>query len=154
MSNQIIPQSFDISALMLKDIIIVQAGINNPKSISSVEGNSINLDIGMEAAFNVGNKMIRLTFKCDLSSSDHTELQGSFEIAFYFVVDEFEKLVNVDDEEMKVNMADDFLLSIANITYSTSRGIIYSRCLGTVFNKIIIPVVSNDMIKKVIMNKG
>ncbi|MDI9365570.1 MAG: hypothetical protein QM541_11515 [Flavobacterium sp.] len=154
MSNQTIRQPFDISALVLKDIIIVQAGINNSKSISSVEGNSINLDIGMEAAFNVGSKMIRLTFKCDLSSSAHTELQGSFEIAFYFVVDEFEKLINVDEKEKKVNMEDDFLLSIANITYSTSRGIIYSRCLGTVFNKVIIPVVSNDSIKKVILNTG
>lgn len=154
MSNPSTPQPFDVSGLMLKDIIIIQAGINNPKSIASVEGNSIIIDVGMIAAFNTGNKMIRLTFKCDLSSSVHADLKGSFEIAFYFTIDDFDNLVNVQDQEGSVNMDDDFLLAIANITYSTSRGIIYSRCLGTVFSKVIIPVAPNDAIRKAILNIG
>lgn len=138
---------FDINNLVIKDIIVLRASIDNPKSLPALEEESkINTEISIEHALNKEAKMLRLIFSCKLKPSNYNEIEAKFEIAFYFEIGSFDSLIHYEEKSTFVSINETFLTSIANITYSTSRGIIFSRCLGTIFNKFILPPISNEKI--------
>jgi hypothetical protein len=153
MSSQTITPTFDVTGLKLEDIIILQARIDNPRSLSALSDDiPVNINFGIDAAFNSEAKKIRLTSKCDITTELHPELNGSFEIAFYFSLRDYDNLIKVEPSDNKVDVEENLLAAIGNITYSTSRGIIYSRCLGTVLNKVLLPIVANKTIMDALLN--
>jgi hypothetical protein len=148
MSQSTITSSFEASKLLLEDIVIVQASIDNPKAVPTITAEQqLDLAINLEPAFNGEAKKIRIILKCDITLKNYPELKGSFEVAFYFYVENYDDLIKIEEEKQLLDIDENLLSAIGNITYSTSRGIIFSRCLGTVFaNKVIIPIISNKAI--------
>ena len=78
------------------------------------------------------------------------EVSGRFDIAYFFGVENLEKLVN-DGEGFLINP--DLLSSLANIAYSTSRGIIYTRCQGTILKKVILPILSTQKLVEILQTQ-
>lgn len=137
--------AFDINKVNLEEIVMVNAAINNPSSIASLQKDE-NIDIGFELkpGVNLKQKKIKIVFECTLAAKVTTGIVGKFELAYFFHIDNLESLIPSDENEQVMEIDVSLLSSLANIVYSTSRGIIYSRCLGTVLQKVILPVISTN----------
>jgi hypothetical protein len=141
--NKII--DFDIELLKVDEIVINNAAIENNTQFSFLEKDKYYFDIkfGFSPGINLSQKKIRIIFTCDIltftNSNEKVDIKGRFEIAYFFEVENLEKLVNIEDG---IEINSDLVTSLGNIAYSTSRGIIYTRCQGTILQKLILPVMS------------
>lgn len=147
--------TFDIeqNKLVLDEIKMVRASITNDLGITSLDpDDEFDLDCTLEGSIRISVNKIKTTLNCNLKSQKHEQVSGQFSLSYFFSVENLEGLVEHFDEaknELKLN--EQLLDSLVNITYSTSRGIIYSRCLGTIFNKVILPVYPTKKILEKLM---
>lgn len=136
---------FDIELLRVDEIVINNAAIENNTQLSFLEKDKYYFDIKFRflPGINLSQKKIRIIFTCDIgtftNSKENIDIKGRFEIAYFFEVENLEKLVDVGNE---IEINSDLLTSLGNIAYSTSRGIIHTRCQGTILQKLILPVMS------------
>jgi hypothetical protein len=136
---------FDIEHLKIFDIAINNAAIENNTALTVLEKDNYRFDIDYNflPGINLPQKRIRIIFTCDIktftNSGEAVDIKGRFEIAYFFEIENLDKLATVGDE---IEMNLDLITSLADIAYSTSRGIIYTRCQGTILQKLILPVMS------------
>lgn len=136
---------FDIELLKIFEIVINNAAIENNTELSVLEKDNYHFDINFNFSpgINLSQKRIRIIFACDITtllrSGEKIDVKGRFEIAYFFEIENLDKLAKVEDG---VEINADLVTSLANIAYSTSRGIIYTRCQGTILQKLILPVMS------------
>jgi hypothetical protein len=132
----------DIELLRIDEIVINNAAIENNTELSFLEKDKYYFEINynFSAGINPSQKKVRVIINYNIStflnSNEKIDINGKFEIAYFFSV---ENLLNTG-EEIEINP--DLASSLANIAYSTSRGIIYTRCQGTILQKLILPVTS------------
>lgn len=75
------------------------------------------------------------------------DITSKYSIVFLFSIQNLPALAVVKDNEL-TSVDQEMLSSLLNIAYSTSRGILYTRFLGTVLEGIILPVLSTaDLLK-------
>lgn len=138
-------KKFIVNLLHIENVLIKSAAIENPDNVLAFDnGTSFEINISLSPGVNLEQKKLMLVFNCQVTaetSGVKTNASCKFEIAYFFQVDNFDELIQVQEQ---INVNDDLASSMANIAYSTSRGVIFTRCQGTIFNKLIIPVVSND----------
>lgn len=146
---------FDIDLIKIDEIVITNAGIDNNTQLTSLEKDNHYFDInfGFESGVNLPQKKFRLVFSCNMSTFTKDDIKvdvsGRFDIVFYFIVENLDTLTRVDSENGLV-INSDFVTSLANIVYSTSRGIIYTRCQGTILKHTILPILSTKDLLKLI----
>lgn len=143
------PNLFDIKKLQLEEIVVVNASINNTTKLANLNREKEQLDISfnLSPGFNFELKKVRVLFECQIRPIETKGIEGKFELAYFFGLENLQELVEFKAED-DLKIAPTLLASIANVVYSTSRGIIYSRCLGTIFKNVILPITStNDLIK-------
>jgi hypothetical protein len=142
------PGSFNIDSTRIEEIVITKAAIENTTEITSLEkeGYLCNFTFGFVPGINVGLKKIRIIFSCQIIVLDSHEkpigIDGNFDVRFVFHIDNLEQLVSGSPEDLQIDR--ELIASIANIVYSTSRGILYTRCQGTILKNLILPVASTD----------
>jgi hypothetical protein len=134
---------FDPSTIKLEDIKIIQVKIDNPNSVSSLpESDELDIKFELMPGYNPEIKRLRMIFRSDTSSKKLPEIKASFEAHYFFTVENVEQWVTPMNDNTSIDINDLLMASLVNITYSTSRGIIYARSLGTLLDKLILPVMS------------
>ncbi|SFD17413.1 hypothetical protein SAMN05518672_101875 [Chitinophaga sp. CF118] len=134
---------FNIENVSLDDIKINKASLEN-RMISNihVDIKSLEISYGFEGAINTDHKLVKVTFWCNIESSNKEEgesvLNGHYNIDFLYKVQDLENWTHRSEGETFIQA--DALVPLANISYSTARGIIYNRCLGTLLDKFILPI--------------
>lgn len=140
-------KKFDIEKISVAEMFIVNAAIDNKSELLTLEKEaySFHFEYSFEPAVNSVEKKVRVVFICDISTftkgNVEININGKFEIAFIFQVENLEELV---DDANDSDFDYDLLLSLNNIAYSTARGIIYTRCQGTILEKLILPILSSQ----------
>lgn len=149
---------FDINLVTINSINIINAAIENKTDLLRLDKGSYYVE--MEHSFVPGvnwslNKF-RLVFNCEIHvftiEKTPIDLHGNFDIAFFFNV---QNLQDVAKKGGKTGLALEasFITSMANIAYATSRGIIYTRCQGTILHEIILPILpTKDLFASIIKN--
>ena len=66
-----------------------------------------------------------------------------FNLSFIYHVENLSELVTMEDDLVKT-IDSKLFECLSDTTYSTSRGIIYSRCLGTIFKNVILPMTPSN----------
>jgi hypothetical protein len=139
---------FNIELVQLEDIIITNARIENNTDLVALEKNKYFFEI--EYSFNLGvnesEKRIRVVFTCSIKTfqkADNAavEINAKFDIGFIFKIDNFSDLVG-ESPDFAVNS--DLVISLSNIAYSTSRGVIFTRCQGTILKSLILLIQPSD----------
>lgn len=147
--------SFNADLTSIDEIVIVKANIENATELVRFADDEYRFDITFQfhPGVNLDLKKVRMIFTCDIKThkSDRTTvpINGHFDIAFIFTVENLSELVLVLPDDIEID--DGLMASIGNVVYSTSRGIIYSRCLGTILKKVILPVLSTEKILKILV---
>jgi hypothetical protein len=147
--------AFNIDQVKLEEIVVLEAVIANPKAIPSLPPDSVlDTEFEMGVGYSDEAKKVRVLFSCKLASSEEPTIQGSFEIAYFFSVENIDELVQFNKEKNTFDLEEPFMSTAINIGYSTSRGIVFNRCLGTVFGKIIFPIVSTSKLMEPFLNSS
>jgi len=147
-----IQSDFDMSLIEIDRIVISKASIDNPKNLELKSG-VMEVTYTFNHAVSIDARFIRVVFICDLNARESEEstdkISGHFEIMFLFRMNELDHLISRESSgppSIKRNLA----VALANIAYSTSRGIIYTRCQGAGVGKPILPIVSNQTLSKML----
>lgn len=149
---------FDISLIKIDEIVITNAGIDNDTELVFLDKGNHYFDIkyGFTPGININKKKFRIIFSCDINTFNKSDepiaIKGRFEIAFLFNVENLESLTTFTENEGLV-IDPDFVSSLSNIVYSTSRGIIYTRCQGTILKNLILPIISTTDLLKMLDNE-
>lgn len=148
-------KQFKIEDLHIEHIIITNASIENPDSINSEEHKPslLQYGLGFERYMSVSNNKIKVVMYLEIQSKDpdnsFINVKGNFTTEFVFGVDDFNNYIEKDREGSVTYIEEQLTMSILNIVYSTSRGIIYTRCLGTVLGNVILPVLSSQYLLEI-----
>lgn len=141
-------KDFDIEQLLINEIVINSAAIQNNTGTAHLGDDKyfFNVAFSFSPAVSKKHQKIKVVFTCNISAStieeEPVDINGKFEIAYFFSIEDFERLVVIKSDD--INLNPNLAASLANIVYSTSRGIIYTRLQGTIFKKIILPVMSTE----------
>lgn len=120
------------------DIDTTPEYLDDPKKFDEYE-----FRVGKEVAFNTdaGAARYRLFLKIDAQDADEKSLglTAEFGIEYHFEIENFDENIRTDNGEAQINFQ--LATVLLAIAYSTSRGIILERMLGTYFEGLVIPVV-------------
>lgn len=143
-------KAFNVRLLRIDDIVITNASIENNTDLISLDKNKYVyfLKYNFELSVNIKFKKLRIVFFCELDTEEKETnkkigITGRFEISFFFIIDNLDEIIG-EGPEFEVNQ--DIGVTISNIAYSTARGIIFTRCQGTILKHFLLPVLPTDEI--------
>lgn len=150
---------FNIDLIKLDQIIVTNATINNPSQLSILENGKHEFQLTYNFLFGhkIEEKKFRLIFSCETKTlNEHKEeikVSAKFDIAFLFSVENLNDLITRKSDSDPFLINNDLITSLANLAYSTSRGIIFTKCQGTIMKNLIIPILSTQKVIE-IFSKG
>ena len=135
----------NINSLQLIDMFVMQAAIES--SMTSQEVGipaQLHFNIGVRHGLNIeeNKAIVKVAVGIEVLHSDSTpvNLTAKFEIDFLFNVLELDQYVKREEGKGIIDVS--LLGSLLSTAYSTARGVIYTRCLGTVLGNVVIPIIS------------
>lgn len=137
----------DFSKVFLAEAIFVESSIKNPKKIfdkSLID--AFKTEFSLQPTFNVQNKSVKVDIKLHCTAFDEKEeptgIEGKFHLEFTFVVEEMENhLVKSKNSERLVPVRE-IMIPLAGTAYSTARGMIIMKVLGTPLEGFSLPIVN------------
>lgn len=144
---------FNIELVKLEDIVVTNATIQNPGNTNPINSN-FEINFSFIPGLNLVEKKVRIILSCEIKldarPNSNENISGKFDLAFYFQIENLEEIIKgADKEKGEIVIDKDATISLANITYSTARGIIFTKCQGTVLGKVIMPILSNEKITSI-----
>lgn len=123
---------------------IQSAQIKSPHGFNPEDVVKHDFKLSWDMGFDMEEKIIKadlgVTVITNTDGKQKEEASGAFHITAYYHLENLEEMVIMEKEGRKV---DSIMASqIAAVTFSTSRGIIYTRFQGTVLRDFILPIVS------------
>jgi hypothetical protein len=140
-------ENLDIDLISLDSINILNAGIQNDTQLTTIEHSEYDILFQFQLApsVSVASRKIKVLADFEIrvskKNADLVEISSHFVIAFLYTVKNLEELT-ISAEDNFVTVDEELVSSLLNITYSSSRGIIYTRSLGTAMEGLILPVIS------------
>lgn len=118
--------------------------------IENVEG--FEFDTDFEMSFNLDDLMAKTEFRLDITSqskeSVEQEANGKFHFVFIFKVGNLKDLA-VPDEKDKIVLDQGLANALASVSYSTTRGILFSRLNGTALENFVLPIIDPNSLLKI-----
>lgn len=96
-------------------------------------------DMGFDMVGNIIKADLGVTVTTNSEGKQNEEAYGAFQIAAYYKLENLSEMVEEIGEDKKIDQV--MASQIAAVTFSTSRGIIYTRFQGTVLRDFILPIV-------------
>ena len=142
---------FNVDLVKIENIVITNARLENKTDITVLEKNKYEFDIvhTFSIAINIEERKLRVISSCQVktlerNSKSEIGIWANFDIAFFFYIENLNELVVGAGPEFESNT--DLIMALSNIAYSTSRGIIFTRCQGTIMKSLIMPIMSSEKI--------
>lgn len=135
-----IPEDITVVAINVFDFHIDadQEYVDQPKKVQGVE-----LTVGKEIAYNLDKGMSRYRLFIESEGMDKKGLSLGLRcriaLEFHFQISSIEKYVREVSGSSKIDIALGYTLM--SIAYSTARGILFEKTIGSYFKGIILPVV-------------
>lgn len=131
----------------LREIILLESSLETSedflKSARKPPGSEVK--IGHQAGGNPDENIFDIRLEIQIVGQDEQGqalgLKARFLILFRFEVDNLADFIQHQDEE-RTAIDSKLTLTLLNISYSTTRGMVLSRTQGTFFDGIILPVIS------------
>lgn len=147
---------FDIEKVSLDEVIIMNASIENKTNITSFDKKQFlrRFSYGFGAAADIEKNKLKVVFTCEMkteriSDGESIDISGTFEISYTFTVKNLGELASIEDKEIKIDNI--LLINLFNLAYSTSRGVIYTRCQGTIVNDFILPILPTSKLNELVL---
>jgi hypothetical protein len=146
-------EKFNIELISLDSINVISAALDNRSGFTTIDhsGLDVSFQYQLIPSVSIRSNKIQVIAEYEIraarSDSDKLDISSKYSIVFLFSIKNLSELAVLDDTGL-ISIDDEMLSSLLNITYSTSRGILYSRYLGSVLDGVILPVISTaDLFK-------
>jgi hypothetical protein len=129
--------------IVIREFRLIKGQIDSPFEFQISKIASFDFKVEFDSGVNLEENLIKADFKLSvstISSEPATEASGYYHLVFIFSVEELNAHVKIEAEG-SIDWNPYLANAIASITYSTSRGILWSRFQGTVMEGFILPVV-------------
>lgn len=143
-------KQFEVIDLNLEEIKVENANIENvqddfnEKTIDS-KISKIKFGLGFSKGFNIEFQKVKIQVFIDILILDENEMElgvnGKFTISFLFHVENLKDYIESQQNDRFI-MDTNLNGSMLSTAYSTCRGIVYTRCLGTVLDDVVLPIKS------------
>jgi len=130
--NKIIPDK-----IHLLKIEVVDSYVND--NITDKNDN-FSFSIANNIQHNLKDELLKTTLFINLLQENDNNIGIKFNIAFHYKIDDLKDHYKTDDNNNPV-FSGLFIATILGISFSTSRGIIYSKLSETKLNNLILPVI-------------
>jgi hypothetical protein len=150
-------KQFEVIDLILEEIKVENASIESIQSdFNANESDSkiskVRFGLGFSKAFNIELQKVKIQVFLDIVILDENGLElgvnGKFAISFLFHVENLKDYIE-SHKDGRFIMETNLNGSMLSTAYSTSRGIIYTRCLGTTLKDIVLPIKSLVDLKEI-----
>lgn len=135
---------FDAEKLSIDEFKIIKGDIEASFDFDSNKIINYKTDMSFDVSFNLDAKMIKadIGFMIETNSDNaQDEVRANFDFVYVIHVENLENLVTLNKKKEIKNIENDLVISIAAITYSTSRGILMTRLQGTAMEDYILPII-------------
>lgn len=137
------PLKFSADKLHFVNFEIQSAFIESPSefNIEHVQNHefSVSFEMGFDLISNILKANLQVKVSTESDGKNVEEAHGSFHIVAYYHIENLTELVSEKEEKLEVDGV--MASNIAAITFSTARGIIYTRFQGTNLRNFILPIV-------------
>ena len=128
----------------LESINQLKAIIDNPRSDKATSG--ITFTLHTKQNIDTQSKRIRISLWVDIQGIDDaqnpTSFHSVFEYEFIYLIDNLDELIVTRNDASQIYTLNALLgYTILGTSYSTMRGIVYTRLEGTLLHSFILPVV-------------
>lgn len=130
---------------------IVKCNISCPFDVSleNVQGHEYNLEF--ELAFNLDDSMVKADFELTVTTKSaeqvESEASGDFHFVFIYHIENLNELA-VPNKNKEITLHGGLGNALASITYSTSRGMLFSQLRGTGLEGFMLPVIDPNTLLK------
>lgn len=135
----------DPEKIHIVNMVIVKCHIDNPFEFLPEKAKGHVFNLSFDLGFNLEDKLIKADFKVDITTKSEGENQieahGEFHFVYVFHVENLEELA-IPDKKYQIELNGGLGNSIASITYSTTRGILFARLKGTALENFVLPVIN------------
>lgn len=126
-------------SFQLKGIELLEACLNHPKQ-SNADLKVFHYDIQIEHKLNTDNKLFVTLIDIGLFNEQRDLKLGSLAANCIFEVENMNDFM--DAKIKKINLPDEFIITLNSITISTARGIMFNQFKGTFLHNAILPIVN------------
>lgn len=136
-------KNFDPEKLNIVSFRIIKGEIAAPIDFNVDVIENYKTNMAFDVSFNVEEKIAQAEMSFDIettSSLEQEEGSCKFNFVFVFYVENMDSLVSIVKNEIKIEEIS-LLISLAAISFSTSRGILLTRLQGTVLRDYILPII-------------
>lgn len=143
-------KDFIVDDLTLETVKVLNAAIENPNnSLIEADGSAnIEFRLGFFKGLNLEQEkvLIKTLLQIEIGYSDQQspKIKGIFTIQFEFHVNELPQYAEKDSDNNLYLLNPSLSGAMLSITYSTARGIIYTRCLGTALGEVVTPIIATQ----------
>lgn len=137
-------QIFDPDKLSIIEFKILKEQVNVPEEfqVNRVEG--FQLENSLVLGFNLGENMVKSEFtigiKTDSKGGNAIESEGSYHFVFIYKVENLNDFAKLNDNDL-IDLHPILGNALSSITYSTSRGILFTCLQGTALQNFILPII-------------
>ncbi len=136
---------FDPQRIKFLHVVVTQGSIvTDPEFFENpVQPVRSNIDVSASFGFNTERKLVKVDIRSSFTgiSADNQPvgISGRYEIAFSMTVDGFDEFIvkGADGNDMFHHQ---IAVTMVGIAYSTARGIVVDRTLGTIMGGVFLPV--------------
>ncbi len=134
--------------IVIKEFRLIKGQLDSPYEFRITGIKSFDFKVDLGTGVNLVENLVKADFTIHVSTKsaeNSIEATGSYHLVFIFFVELLnEHAVVLEDGTIDWNPY--LANAIASITYSTSRGILWSRFQGTVMEDFILPVVDPNVL--------
>lgn len=145
---QIVPEKISILGIR-----ILGGNITSEQDVQGDNIKSYQVQYGVTDDLNFEDKKFRFLFNVNIDALDESDniigVNGQYNIEYIFHIENLDYYVSsVNHENKNIVFYDILPYTLLSIVYSTSRGIVLSRTIGTILDGVILPVINvQDLIK-------
>jgi len=138
---------FDVNKISIRHVELIGFSISNlNEGVDKDDIEGYRFENISDSAFNLDVNMakVELTINIEglLEDNKSSGASGSFKFDFLFDVENLLELTKEDGKEDEIKVEPILGMTLLGLSYSTARGIILTRSLGTSLEGVILPVVN------------
>lgn len=140
---------FDPARIKFRHAIVVQGGIHTEEKFfkNPVQPVHTNATVGATFGFNSAERSVRIAVRSTFVGLDRDNqmvgIEGTYELHFLMTVDGFDEFISKAPDGTEL-FNHQIAVVMAGVAYSTARGIILERTLGTIMGGVFLPVVDSS----------
>jgi hypothetical protein len=127
--------------MQIRAIELLSSSLNLPTNPNTPVTN-FNFNIRIESRADVINKLVFVIVHVEIKNDDQSVVLGTLSVSCIFEIANFEDVIKVEAGG-KINIPQQLIETLNNISISTTRGVMFSTFKGTFLHSAVLPIIDH-----------